>query len=63
MDGTNAVSYTHLADKNIPMDFYDSKSILITSVHKLFNGLTKFGLRNRSESVGSIAVSYTHLNG
>ena len=48
------------ADKNIPMDFYDSKSILITSVHKLFNGLTKFGLRNRSESVGSIVLDDSH---
>mgnify|MGYP002559988399 CR=1 FL=1 len=48
------------ADKNIPMDFYDSKSILITSVHKLFNGLTRFGLHNRSEKVGSIVLDDSH---
>ena len=35
------------ADRTIPNDFYESKSILITSAQKLFNGMTKFGINNQ----------------
>lgn len=48
------------ADKNIPMDFYESKSILITSVYKLFNGLSKFGIKSRSDLIGAIVLDDSH---
>lgn len=47
-------------DRSIPNDFLDSNSILITSVHKLFNGLTKFGIKNQSEIAGSIVLDDSH---
>ena len=47
-------------DKNIPNDFLESKSILITSVQKLFNGLTKFGINNQSEKAGCIVLDDSH---
>ncbi|MCU0442339.1 MAG: DEAD/DEAH box helicase family protein [Bacteroidia bacterium] len=47
-------------DKTIPNDFLESKSILITSVQKLFNGLTKFGINNQSEMVGCIVLDDSH---
>lgn len=48
------------ADKNIPIDFYESKSILITSVYKLFNGLSKFGIKSRSDLIGAIVLDDSH---
>jgi replicative superfamily II helicase len=47
-------------DKTIPTDFFESKSILITSVQKLFNGLTKFGINNQSEMTGCIVLDDSH---
>lgn len=47
-------------DRSIPNDFLESKSILITSVQKLFNGLTKFGLNNKSEMTGCIVLDDSH---
>ncbi len=47
-------------DRTIPNDFYDSKSILITSVQKLFNGLTKFGINHQSEIAGGIVLDDSH---
>lgn len=44
----------------IPSQFIDSKAILVTSVQKLFNGLTKFGLGTRSIPVGAIVVDDVH---
>ena len=35
-----------IAEDELPNEFLDGKSILITSVQKLFNGLTKFGIGN-----------------
>ncbi len=39
---------TCTADPDLPEEFADGGSILITSVQKLFNGLTKFGLHRQS---------------
>ena len=47
-------------DEELPDSFVNSKSILITSVQMLFNGLTKFGLRARSQSVGSLIMDDAH---
>jgi len=45
---------------DLPSDFLDSKAILITSVQKLFNGRSKFGLRNQSTKVGCIVLDDCH---
>jgi replicative superfamily II helicase len=49
-----------LAPDDLPPEFEDSEAILITSVQKLFNGRTKFGLGPRSRSVGSIVIDDSH---
>ena len=45
---------------NFPDAFWDNSSILVTYVHKLFNGLTKFGLGNQSVQVDSIVLDDSH---
>jgi replicative superfamily II helicase len=45
---------------DLPAKFIDSRSILITSVQKMFNGWTKFGLHGRSTKVGAIVVDDVH---
>jgi replicative superfamily II helicase len=45
---------------DIPLDFIQGHKIYVTTVHKLFNGLTKFGLRSNSISVGSIVMDDCH---
>ena len=49
-----------VATDDLPMNFLDSKSILITSVQKLFNGLTKFGLNNKSLQINSLVMDDAH---
>lgn len=44
----------------IPDDFLSGRSILVTSVQKLFNGLTKFGLNNDAIPVGHIVIDDAH---
>jgi len=51
---------TCMADPDLPDEFFNSKKILVTSVQKLFNGLTKFGLNQRSEDVGTILMDDAH---
>lgn len=51
---------TVLADPDLPADFFDGKSILVTSVQKLFNGLTKFGIGAKSEEVGALVMDDAH---
>ena len=48
------------SDGDIPDEFYDSKSILIVHVQKVFNGFTKFGLGNRSVDVDAIVLDDSH---
>jgi replicative superfamily II helicase len=47
-------------DKSIPNEYHESQSILITTIQKLFNGLTKFGLNNKSEKAGCIVLDDSH---
>jgi replicative superfamily II helicase len=47
-------------DGELPAEFLESKAILVTSVQKLFNGLTKFRLGPRSISIGSIVLDDAH---
>ncbi len=51
---------TVLADPDLPAEFLDGKTILVTSVQKLFNGLTKFGIGTRSEDVGALVMDDAH---
>jgi len=51
---------TCIADPDLPEDFLNGKNILVTSVQKLFNGLTKFGLRRKSIPVGTILMDDAH---
>lgn len=48
------------AETDLPEDFLNSKSILVTSIQKLFNGLTKFGLRRKSIGVGTLLMDDAH---
>ena len=51
---------TCTVDSELPDDFVDGARVLVTSVHKLFNGLTKFGLNNASTSVGTVLMDDAH---
>lgn len=48
------------AEDGIPDEFINGTAILVTSVHKLFNGLTKFGLHRRSTSVHTLVMDDAH---
>ena len=51
---------TCTADDGIPEDFQEGKRILVTSVQKLFNGMTKFGLNRQSIPVDTILMDDAH---
>jgi replicative superfamily II helicase len=48
------------AEKDLPDAFLDSDQILVTTVQKVFNGLTKFGLGAQSQTVGSLVMDDCH---
>ncbi len=48
------------APGDLPTEFLESKQILVTSVQKLFNGLTKFRLGPQSQSVGALVMDDCH---
>lgn len=45
---------------DLPDDFLHGEKILVTSVQKLFNGLTKFDLGKKSVKVGSLLMDDSH---
>jgi replicative superfamily II helicase len=47
-------------DPELPTQFLDGKAILVTSVQKLFNGLTKFGMGLQSLSLGALVMDDSH---
>jgi replicative superfamily II helicase len=51
---------TCVADPDLPDAFLNGEKILVTSVQKLFNGLTRFGLRRKSINVGSLLMDDAH---
>lgn len=51
---------TCTADPELPDDFHNGKCILVTSVQKLFNGLSKFGLNRESISIGTLLMDDAH---
>lgn len=63
LDATKfGISYCFLGqgDSNIPTDFIDSKTILITYVQKVFNGHSIFGLDADGENVGTFLLDDSH---
>lgn len=50
-----------LPREDLPDDFIEGKSILITTANKLFTGLTKFELGTRSREVPTIVMDDAHL--
>lgn len=48
------------APGELPGEFLDGRSILVTSAQKLFNGLTKFGLGRDSVDVGALLMDDAH---
>lgn len=47
-------------DGDLPMAFIEGKSILVTTVQKLFNGKTQFGLGIKAKEVGAIVIDDAH---
>jgi replicative superfamily II helicase len=47
-------------DPDLPEAFLNGDKILVTSVQKLFNGLTKFGLNRSSTVVGTLLMDDAH---
>jgi len=48
------------AEGDLPSDFIDGQALLITTIHKMFNGLTRFRMGPKSISVGSILMDDSH---
>lgn len=57
--GQFGIKVTTIED-DLPDDFLSGKSILVTSVQKLFNGLTKFGLHRQSVDVDTVLLDDAH---
>ena len=51
---------TCTADDDLPNEFLNSSHILVTSVQKLFNGMTKFGLNRASIEVDTVLMDDAH---
>lgn len=51
---------TCIADPDLPDEFHNGRAILVTSVQKLFNGLTKFGINRDSIDVGTLLMDDAH---
>jgi replicative superfamily II helicase len=49
-----------VADPELPSEFVDAEAILVTSVQKLFNGITRFKLAPQSQDVGAIVMDDSH---
>ena len=51
---------TCVADPGLPDEFLNGDRILVTSVQKLFNGLTKFGLNRQSIPIDTLLMDDAH---
>lgn len=49
-----------VAEPDLPQEFLSGETILVTSVQKLFNGLTKFGLGPKSKPIGTLLMDDSH---
>ncbi|MGD0333689.1 MAG: DEAD/DEAH box helicase family protein [Xanthobacteraceae bacterium] len=52
---------TCTADDELPHEFLNATRILVTSVQKLFNGLTKFGLHSHSIEIDTVLMDDAHI--
>ncbi|MDQ6761054.1 MAG: DEAD/DEAH box helicase family protein [Bacteroidota bacterium] len=48
------------SNNHLPQEFLDAKAILITTVQMVFNGLTKFGLKQNSMQVDGLVLDDSH---
>jgi replicative superfamily II helicase len=48
------------AERGLPSEFTESKSILVASVQKVFNGRTKFGIGQKSVAVACLVMDDCH---
>lgn len=46
--------------RDLPAEFLNGEKILITHAHKVFNGLTKFGIKNKSIKVDTVILDDSH---
>lgn len=51
---------TCIADPELPDEFMNGDKILVASVQKLFNGLTKFGLNRQSVAIETLLMDDAH---
>ena len=49
-----------VADRDLPEAFTDGEQILVATVQKVFNGMTKFGLGPQAQAVGSLVMDDCH---
>ena len=49
-----------VADKDLPETFTEGEEILVTTIQKVFNGMTKFGLGQQAQAVGSLVMDDCH---
>ncbi len=54
------IRHCTVTDRELPDDFYNGKSLLITSVQKMFNGRTKFQLGQQSTPVSYLLMDDAH---
>jgi replicative superfamily II helicase len=48
------------AENDLPAEFLDGESVLVTSVQKMFNGMSKFGTGSQSEEVSTLLMDDAH---
>lgn len=54
------IPHTLLNEGDLPSEFLESKKLMITHVHKVFNGMTIFGLDNRAVKIGTFVLDDSH---
>lgn len=54
------VPHLLVSEGELPSEFLESKKLMITHVHKVFNGMTLFGLDNRAVKVGTFVLDDSH---
>lgn len=47
-------------ERGLPDEFTNGEKILVTTVQKLFNGKTRFGLDNKSQKIGTLILDDSH---
>lgn len=58
--GISICLFSDFERKTIPVDFLNGKKILVTTVQKLFNGKTVFGINANYTKIGSVVLDDSH---